>query len=331
MKPKVFLTRELPPKAMEYLQAHTELEKNHEDRVLTKQEIMAGVKGKDALLCLLTDQIDAEIMDVNPDLKVISNYAVGFNNIDIKVATQRKIVVTNTPGVLTETTADMAFGLLITLSRRIAEGDQFVRTKRWEGWAPLQMLGMDVYGATLGLVGLGSIGKAMIKRAQGFHMKVIYWNRTRLSAKAEQELHITYAPLEDVLAEADFISLHVAYNKETHHLIDKQELALMKASAYLINTARGPIINEKALVQALKNNQIAGAGMDVFEQEPQLEPELYELKNTVLAPHLGSATIDTRTKMGMMAAENLLAVFEDRLPANLVNKEVLDGIGTWRK
>jgi glyoxylate reductase len=324
MKPKVFLTRKLPPKAMEYLEENTDLEMNTEDRVLTKEELIRGVKGKQGLLCLLTDNIDAEIMEANPDLKVIANFAVGFNNINVDEATKRKIPVTNTPGVLTETTADMAFALLFAVSRRVVEGDSFVRSKTWSGWGPLQMLGEDITGATLGLIGLGRIGKAMIKRAQGFDMKIIYWNRTRLDEKEERELGVEYASFEDVLSSADFISLHVAYNQATHHLISEKEFGLMKSNAYMINTTRGPVIDEKALVKALQSRIIGGAGLDVYENEPHLEPELYELENAVLAPHLGSATIGTRTKMGMMAAENLVAALKGDIPPNIVNKVIYE-------
>ncbi|MFY0628009.1 MAG: D-glycerate dehydrogenase [Reichenbachiella sp.] len=323
MKPKVFLTRELPPKSMERLLAHTDLEYNKEDRVLTKEEIIEGVKGKDALLCLLTDHIDGDIMDANADLKIIANYAVGFNNIDVEAATARKIPVTNTPGVLTDTSADMAFTLLVSTARRIVEGDSFLRTGQWNGWGPLQFLGADIYGATLGIIGLGRIGKAVAKRGAGFDMKIIYWNRTRLSEEEEKELGLTYASFEDVLKQSDFVSLNVAYNEETFHLISDKELGLMKDSAILINTARGPVVDEKALVKALKVKEIAGAGLDVYEEEPKVEPELMKMDNCVLLPHLASATIATRTKMGMIAIDNILALFEGKEMPNLVNKEAL--------
>ena len=271
---------------------------------------------------MLTDQIDAEILDANPNLKVVANYAVGFNNVDVAAATERKIPVTNTPGVLTDTTADMAFALLMAAGRRVAEGDRFVRTRGWTGWGPLQFLGGDITGATLGLVGMGRIAQAMVPRAQGFDMEVIYWNRTRLPAEQEAKLNVTYAPLESVLAQSDFVSVHVALNEETRHLIGEAQLALMKPTACIINTARGPVIDEKALVHALQSGVIASAGLDVYENEPLLEPELYELENAVVAPHLGSGTIGTRTKMGNMAAENCLAACRGQRPKNLVNPEI---------
>ncbi len=322
MKPRIFLTRELPPEAMKRLRDEVELEMNTEDRVLSKAEIIEGVKGRDALLCLLTDEIDADVMDANRDLKVIANYAVGFNNIDVAAATERGIPVTNTPGVLTDTTADTAFALIMAAARRIVEGDGLVRTGRWKGWGPLELLGLDIHGATLGLIGFGRIGRAVARRARGFDMKILYWNRTRLSESEERELGVTYAGFEEVLAHADFVSLNVAFNDETRHLIGTKELETMRGTSFLINTARGPVVDEKALVHALRQGGIAGAGLDVYEREPEIEPELLEMKNVVLLPHLGSATIATRTKMGMMAIDNLLAALRGEPIPNLVNKEV---------
>ena len=321
-KPKIFLTRELPPETMQILQSNSELTMNHEDRYLTKEEIIRGIDGVDGLLCLLTDTIDDEILAANSNLKVVANFAVGFNNIDVEAATRRRIPVTNTPGVLTDTTADMAFALLMDAARRVAEGDRFVRTKAWQGWGPLQFLGADVTGATLGLIGLGRIGRAMIPRAGGFQMRVLYWNRTRLPAEEEERLGVRYSDMDEVLGESDFVSVHVALNEETRHLIGKRELSLMKSTSCIVNTARGPVIDEKALVEALKTGVIASAGLDVYEEEPVLEPELYTMPNAVLAPHLGSGTIGTRTKMGNMAAENCLAACRGETPPNLVNPEV---------
>jgi glyoxylate reductase len=323
-KPKIFLTRELPPASMAILREHSILTMNHEDRCLTKAEIIAGIQGVDGLLCLLTDTIDDEILAANPNLQVVANFAVGFNNIDIDAAIRRKIPVTNTPGVLTETTADMAWALLMAAARRVVEGDQFVRTRGWQGWGPLQFLGADVTGATLGMIGLGRIGQAVVRRARGFDMQVLYWNRTRLPPEEESALGVQYASMNDVLRRSDFVSVHVALNDQTRHLIGAAELAQMKPTASIINTARGPIIDEKALVQALRSGTITSAGLDVYEQEPLLEPELYDMPNSVLAPHLGSATLGTRTKMGTMAVENCLAACRGQRPPNLVNPEVLD-------
>jgi len=323
-KPKIFLSRRIPEATMERLNAATELTYNPDDRVLSRDELIAGIDGKDGLICTLMDGIDGELLDTNPQLKVVANYAVGYNNIDVPAATARKIPVTNTPGVLTDATADIAWALMFAIGRRIVEGDQLVRSRQWQGWAPLQLLGRDITGATLGLIGFGRIGKAMVKRAQGFDMKVIYWNRTRLNAAEEKELGVTYLPQAEVLAQADFVSLHVALTPETTHLIGPAELRTMKSTAYLINTARGPVVDEKALVAALQAGEIAGAGLDVFEREPILEEALYTMSNVVIPPHLGSATIGTRTRMGMMVTENCLAACAGKRPPNLVNPEVYD-------
>ncbi|MEJ6602328.1 MAG: D-glycerate dehydrogenase [Opitutaceae bacterium] len=321
-KPKIFLTRPIPPASIELLKREAELTYNPDNRVLSRTELIAGMAGQDGLLCTLMDGIDGELLDTNPNLKIVANYAVGYNNIDVAAASARNIPVTNTPGVLTDSTADMAWALMFAIGRRLVEGDQLVRSRNWQGWGPLQLLGQDITGATLGLIGFGRIGKAMVQRAKGFEMKVVYWNRTRLSETEEAELGITYGSREEVLAQSDFVSLHVALTPDTTHLIGPTELAAMKSTAYLINTARGPVVDEKALVEALKSGSIGGAGLDVFEKEPILEPELYDLPNVVIQPHLGSATIGTRTKMGNMAAENCFAACCGERPPNLVNPEI---------
>ncbi|TWU47767.1 2-hydroxyacid dehydrogenase [Rubripirellula reticaptiva] len=320
-RPKIFLTRELPPESMAILRQQSDLTFNPDDRVLTKAEIIAGVQDVDGLLCLLTDLIDDEILAANSNLKVVANFAVGFNNIDVDAATDRKILVTNTPGVLTDTTADMAFALLLSAARRVVEGDQFVRAGNWHGWGPLQFLGNDVSGSTLGLIGFGRIAQAVARRARGFDMKIVYWNRTRLSPEQESSLGVVYAEMDEVLRQSDYVSVHVALNDETKHLIGARELSLMKPIATIVNTARGPIIDEAALVAALQDGTIASAGLDVYEREPELHPDLYQMPNAVIAPHLGSATIGTRTKMGNMAAENCLAACRGEVPPNLVNPE----------
>jgi len=323
MKPKVYLTRLLPPDVMARLERETNLAWNREDRVATREEIIAGMQGRDALLCNILDKVDAALLDACPGLKVVANFGVGFNNIEVAAATARKIPVTNTPGVLTDATADLAFALLLAVARRVGEGERLVRSGRWDGWNPMQLLGADVSGATLGLLGFGRIGQAVAQRGRAFNMKVLYWNRTRLTPEQESTLGVTCAAREDVLRQADFVSLHVAYTPDTHHLIGAKELAMMKPTAFLINTARGAVVDEAALVAALQSKQIAGAGLDVFEQEPKLHPGLVECENAVLAPHLGSATIGTRTKMGMIAVDNLLAVCAGKRPPNCVNPEVL--------
>jgi len=323
-RPKIFLTRELPPECMDRLSESSDLTYNREDRCLTKAEIIAGVRDAEGLICLLTDTIDDEILQAGSKLRVVANFAVGFNNIDVAAASSRKLPVTNTPGVLTDSTADMAWALLMDAARRVAEGDRLVRTRKWAGWGPLQLLGSDITGATLGILGMGRIGQAMAKRARGFEMRVCYWNRTRLSLKDETRLGLEYCSKESLLEQSDFVSVHVALNDATHHFIGESELARMKSTAILINTARGPVVDEKALCEALQHQRIAGAGLDVYEQEPILVEELYDLPNAVLAPHLGSATIGTRTKMGMMAVENCLVAWRGQRPPNLVNEDIYE-------
>lgn len=308
-KPKVFLTRKLPSEVMERLKQETELDANPDDRVLSKEEIIEGVKGKDALLCLLTDPIDKEVLLANPDLKIVANYAVGYNNIDVQTATRMGIPVSNTPGVLTETSADLAFALMMAVSRRVVEADAYLRTGKWDGWGPLQFLGPDVHGAVLGIVGLGRIGKAVAKRAKAFGMHIKYWNRTRLAEEEEQQEGMEYLTMDELLKVSDFVSLHVAFTPDTEHLISTRAFELMKPEAVLINTSRGAVVDEKALVTALKEGQIWGAGLDVYENEPSVEEELLTMKNVVLLPHLGSASVATRTKMGMIAIDNILAAW----------------------
>lgn len=327
MKAKIFVTRQLPEPAMEKIRAYFDTTENREDRVLTKEEIIAGACGCKALLCLLTDPIDAELMDSCPELKVISNYAVGFNNIDLAAATARRLPVCITPGVLTETTADAAWALIMSTSRRVVEGDRMVRAGDFHGWGPMMLLGGDVYGKTLGIVGMGRIGLAVAKRAQGFGMKILY--TSSLPKKdCEKEMGARHVELDELLRESDFVSLHVPLMKETHHLIGKRELGIMKSTAYLINTARGPVVDEKALVECLRNRDIAGAGLDVFEEEPKLAEGLVDLDNTVLLPHIASASIETRTQMGLLAAENAIAVMEGKRPHAIANPEVFRELST---
>jgi glyoxylate reductase len=323
MKPAIFLTRRLTDAVMERLAAETDLAFNNEPRSLTKDEIIAGIRDRDALLSTIGDSIDADVIASARRLRVIANFGVGYNNINVAAATARRIPITNTPGVLTEATADIAFGLLIAAARRFSEGERLVRTRQWTGWEPLQLLGRDLFGATLGLIGFGRIGQAMARRAQGFGMRVVYWNRTRLTLADEQKLGVEYHERDALLGEADYVSLHVAYTPTTHHLIDEAAFGRMKPTAVLVNTARGAVVDEKALVRALRAGTIAAAGLDVYEREPQFEPELYDLSNCVLLPHLGSATIGTRTRMGMMAVDNLLAACSGRRPPNCINPEAL--------
>jgi glyoxylate reductase len=320
---KVFVTRALPPPGLDLLREKYDVEVNPHDRVLTKEEILLGVKDADALVCLLTDTIDSDIIDRGGNLRIISNYAVGYNNIDFNYATTKGIIVTNTPGVLSETTADLAFSLLVAAARRIPEGDKFMREGRFEGWAPELMLGTDIHGKTLGIIGLGRIGKLVAKRALGFDMKVLY-NTANRKPGVEQELGIHYTEVDEILKESDFVSLHVPLTEKTKGLISERELDMMKPSAYLINTSRGEVIDEPAFIEALKNNIIRGAALDVFWGEPtNVNSKLYELNNVVLAPHMGSASLETRSKMAEMTAQAVIDALEGRQPQHVVNPEVL--------
>jgi lactate dehydrogenase-like 2-hydroxyacid dehydrogenase len=300
------------------LEAHCEVTVNPHDRVLTPDELMEGVRNADGLLCLLTDEITSRVMDANPNLKVISNYAVGFNNIDVSAATERGIPVTNTPGVLTDATADLAWALIMAVSRRIVEGDTYTREGRFVGWGPMLLLGSGVAGKTLGIVGMGRIGQAVARRATGFDMRILYHDIEPV-ASVEESYNARFVGLEELLQESDFVTLHAPLTDETRHMIGERELGLMRKTAYLINTARGPLVDEKALVEALKDGVIAGAGLDVYEDEPWLAPGLAKLPNAVLLPHLGSATLETRSKMAEMAAGNVLAALQGETPPNLVN------------
>ncbi len=321
MKPKIFVTRLLPRPAMDKLKEVFEVKVNPEDRVLSKQELIVGAKWCEILLCLLNDKIDAEILNVNPNLKGISNYAVGFNNIDIQTATKRKIPVCNTPGVLTETTADMTWALIFAVARRIVESDKFNRAGKFKGWGPLFFLGNDIFGKTLGIIGAGRIGTAVAKRTSGFQMKVLYTDDLP-NKEIENSVDAKKVEFEYLLENSDFVSLHVPLVPGTINLISEKELKMMKKTAFLINTARGAVVDEKILVKALKENWIAGAGLDVYTNEPEMTKGLAECENAVLTPHTASATIETRTKMGLLAAENAIAIIQGRIPGHIVNPGV---------
>jgi len=301
------------------------MEFNESDIPLTQAEFIEKMKTLDGLVCLLTDDINAEILksvkEANPDFKVVSNVAVGYNNIDWKAATELGIAVSNTPGVLDDTTADFTWALLMAVARRVVEADKYFRQKTWKGWGIMQFLGSDVYGKTLGVVGLGRIGRVVAKRAKSFDMKVLYTDVVRFE-DLEKELGLQYVDKETILKESDYVTLHVPLIPETKHYIGVKELEMMKETAYLINASRGPVVDEKALVKALQEKKIAGAGLDVFEMEPKAEPELYEMDNVVLAPHIASASIETRTKMATMAAENVIAGVKGLKPPNCVNPEI---------
>ena len=320
----VYVTRRLPQEALDMVRNACEtVEINPEDRPLTRAELLDKVRARDGILSLLTDTIDEEVMRAAEGARGFANYAVGYNNIDVPKATELGLVITNTPGVLTDATADLAWTLLMATARRIAESDRFMRTGKFESWAPMLFLGADVTGRTLGLVGAGRIGSAVARRSRGFDMKVLYCDPIANEA-LEKELGARRVALDELLAAADFVSVHVPLNEQTHHLFGAEQFRRMKRTAIFVNTSRGPIHDETALVEALRSGEIAGAGLDVYEDEPAMKPVLADLDNTVLVPHIGSATIWTRTRMATMAAENLIAIVKGEKAPNCVNPEVYE-------
>jgi len=326
LKPKVYVTRKILEEGLKILKKAADIKVWDDELPPPKEILLEEVEDVDGLLSLLTDKIDAEVMNRARKLKIISNYAVGFDNIDVREATARGIMVTNTPEVLTETTADLAFALLMATARRIVEADKFVRAGKWKTWEPMLLLGQDIHGAVLGLIGLGRIGYAVAKRAKGFDMKVLYYDLYR-NEKAENELGLEFVEMDELLQKSDFVSIHVPLTPDTKHLINEKTLSMMKKTAILINTARGPVVDEKALYKALVNNEIAGAGLDVMDPEPpNINNPLLKLDNIIILPHIASASIATRTKMAIMAARNLSAGLKGKTPENLVNKEVLNKI-----
>lgn len=336
VRPKILVTQKVPGAAYPLLEAIGDVEANREEGVIwSYEELSRRGPGHDYIYSLLTDNIDARFLEAcaaaSPRLKMVANMAVGFNNIDVEAATRLGIAVSNTPGVLSDTTADLAFALLMATARRIPEAERFLRAGKYTGWGPLLFCGAEVHHSTLGLIGAGRIGKIMAKRASGFEMRVIYYDVYRLSPEDEAAYNMTYKPMDEVLQEADFVSVHTPYMPSTHHLIGDRELHLMKPNAILINTARGPIVDEKALVSALQRGVIAGAGLDVFENEPAVEPGLLSMENVVLLPHIASASLQTRTLMATMASENIVAHFKGQLPPNILNPEVLSGEGNESK
>lgn len=328
-KPKVFVARKMAQEALDMIAPVSEMEVWEDELPPPRDVLLKKVPDIDGLLSILTDKIDAELMDAGPRLKVVSNMAVGFDNIDVLAATSRGIIVGNTPGVLTETTADFAFALLMATTRRVAEGDRVTRRGGWKTWGPMILLGYDVHNATLGLVGSGRIGTEMAKRARGFSMKVLYCDVIRKKPEEEKELGLEYVPsLHELLPRADIISVHVPLSAETRHMISTAEFAAMKPTAVFINTSRGPVVDQKALYQALKSGQIFAAGLDVTEIEPiSMDDPLLTLENVIIAPHIASASVATRTKMATMAAANLIAGLNGEMPPNCVNPEVLQKKG----
>ena len=317
MPANIYVTRRIPQAAIDLLSSYFDVSVNPFERNLRRAELLEHIKDADAILCLLSDSIDRSVMDAAPRLKCISNYAVGYNNIDVEYASKQGIVVCNTPKVLTETTADLTWALIMSCARRIVESDSFLRSGEFKGWEPMLLMGADIHHKTLGIIGMGRIGQAVAKRASGFGMRVLAYDPSL------PEDHTTAlwksVDLLTLLREADFVSLHVPLTEKTQHMIGPGELKLMKRGAILINTSRGAVINESALIEALRQNRIAAAGLDVYEKEPYIPQELLELKNVVLLPHIGSATTETRTAMGIMAAQNAIAVLKGEEPPSRIN------------
>jgi len=322
-RPSMLISRSLPADAVARARARADVDVNEADAPLPRNELIRRLQGRQGLVCMISEAVDEELLASCPDLKVASNVAVGFNNIDVAAATRHGVVVTNTPDVLTETTADFAWTLLMAISRRVVEADRYVREGKFDQWKNMLLLGGDIHGKTLGIVGFGRIGRAMAKRAQGFGMRVLYQDAVPADPAIERELRASRTDIATLLKESDFVTLHTPLLPETRHLINAQSLKTMKKTAYLINASRGPVVDEAALAQALKEGWIAGAGIDVFEDEPKIHPGLMGLTNAVLAPHIGSASWETRLQMANLAVDNCLAVLEGRTPPTPVNAEAL--------
>ena len=319
---KIFVSYWLPDAPLNALREKHTVVVSKEDRVLSSQELVAQLADCDALLCV-GSRVDRTVLDaVSPRLKIVANWGVGYNNIDADYAAQKGIMVTNTPDVLTETTADLSWAILMAVARRVVEADTYVRAGQFQGFKPFAMLGADVWGKTIGIIGCGRIGQAVGRRARGFGMRVLYHNRRPLDKETERALGAHYMEIDALLKESDFVTLHVPLMEETHHLIDTRRLSLMKPSAFLVNASRGPVVDEQALLEALREKQLAGAALDVFEKEPAVTPGLTELPNVVLTPHIGSGSWETRTAMADVAVRNIIAALEGQTPPNLVNKPV---------
>ena len=314
MAKKIFISSVLQDEALKLIPKDVEVDIHRDEDPLPKAELMKRLTGRDGLICQIVDIIDDAVLAAAPTLKVVANIAVGYNNIDVPAARRRGVVVTNTPDVLTETTADFTWALLLAAARRVVEADHYARSGQWKKWAWDLLWGMDVHGKTLGVLGFGRIGRAVARRALGFGMRVLYHDEVRASADVERELRASYADRDTVLSEADFVSVHTPFLPETRHLINERALRRMKKTAILVNAARGPVMDEAAVAQALREGWIAGAGLDVFEDEPTIHPGLRDLKNVVLAPHIASASFDTRLAMATLAVKNCLAVIDGKPP-----------------
>lgn len=323
MKPKVLVTQRISDESLATLAARFDVESNQKDLPRTTAQLLRKLKGKDAAITLITDVISERVLAASPRLKIVSNVAVGYNNFDVAAATRRGVMLTNTPGALDDTTADFAWCLILATARRLPEADRLVRSGKWTRWRFMEFLGHDIYGKTIGICGFGRIGRGVARRAMGFGMKVLYTSKSRAPDSVEQEFRASYVDKHTLLRESDVVTLHLPLFAETRHYIGAAELALMKKTAILVNAARGPVVDEKALVTALKTRRIAGAGLDVYENEPKLAAGLARLPNTVLAPHMASASIDTRLRMSNMAVANCIAGLTGQRPPNLLNPDVM--------
>ena len=322
-KPKVLSTRPLFPEARAILDQNFQTDYWTPPERTSRADLLKRAADKDGLVCLLTEKVNDELLDAAPKLRIAATVSVGYDNIDVPACTRHRVVATNTPGVLDDTTADFAWTLIMAIARRLLEGDAWIRSGTWPGWDLDQLVGGDVWDKTLGIIGFGRIGRGVARRAGGFNMRILYSDAVRAPAEAEQELHAQFVDRDTLFREADFISLHVPLMPETRHLICAENLEKMKRTAYLVNTSRGPVVDEAALAQALENKKIAGAALDVFENEPKVHPALLPRKDVILTPHIASASLETRTKMAVMAANNLVAFFEGRRPPNALNADAL--------
>ena len=322
---KILVTRIIPDAARKLLDDKFDVDYPSDPKGMGRAELLTRVANKEGLVCQLTEAINEELLAAAPKLKIVATVSVGFNNIDVGACTRRKVVATNTPGVLDDTTADFAFALMLAVARRVVDGDKYLRAGKWTGWDVGQYLGADVWGKTIGILGFGRIGREVARRANGFKMRVLYFNRNRVDSGIEQEVKARYVEFDTLLRESDFLSIHTPLTPETKHLISHDALAKMKPSAFLINTSRGPVVDEAALNDALEKKVIAGAGLDVYEREPEVLPGLIPRHNVVLSPHMGSATVETRTKMAVVAATNVANFLSGQRPPTPINPEVLAG------
>jgi glyoxylate reductase len=322
-KPKIFAASKLFPEARAILDRNFEVEYWQQPERISREELLKCVADKEALVCLLTEKVNEELLVAAPKIRIAATVSVGYDNIDVPACTKHKVVASNTPGVLDDTTADFAWTLLMAIARRLVEGDAWIRSGTWPGWDLDQLLGGDVWGKTLGIVGFGRIGRGVARRAQGFGMRILYSDATRAPAEVEKEFNAEFVDRDRLFRESDFVSLHVPLLPDTRHLMSKENLEKMKPTAYLINTSRGPVVDEAALAEALEKKKIAGAALDVFENEPKVHPSLVKRKDVILTPHIASASVETRTKMAVMAANNVVALFQGRRPPNALNGDAL--------